>query len=82
MQERFVGIPEEGGRALISTDPLAPGSVYTAVMISDHVALHRIEVSRMSGNGKLRITGNPDRSMKQSLETAYDYIALKKVNLP
>ncbi len=28
--ERFVGAPEEGGRNLISSDPLAPGSIYTA----------------------------------------------------
>jgi ATP-dependent Lon protease len=78
MQERFVGVPEEGGRSLISTDPLAPGSVYTAAVTSDHVALHRIEVSRMSGAGKLRITGNPDRSMKQSIDTAFDYIKSRK----
>jgi ATP-dependent Lon protease len=29
-EERYVGVPEEGGRDLISPDPLAPGSVYTA----------------------------------------------------
>jgi len=81
MQERFVGVPEEGGRALISTDPLAPGSVYTAAMTGDRVALHRIEISRMSGSGKLRITGNPDRSMKQSIDTAYDYIRSRKSQL-
>lgn len=78
MQERFVGVPEEGGRSLISTDPLAPGSVYTAAVTSDQVALHRIEVSRMSGAGKLRITGNPDRSMKQSIDTAFDYIRSRR----
>ena len=81
MHERFVGVPEEGGRSLISTDPLAPGSVYTAVVTSDQIALHRIEVSRMSGNGKLRITGNPDRSMKQSIDTAYDYLRSRKAQL-
>jgi ATP-dependent Lon protease len=78
MQERFVGVPEEGGRSLISTDPLAPGSIYTAAVTGDQVALHRIEVSRMSGAGKLRITGNPDRSMKQSIDTAFDYIKSRK----
>jgi len=31
-EERYVGVPEEGGRDLISTDPLAPGSVYTAAV--------------------------------------------------
>ena len=25
-EERFVGVPEQGGRDMISTDPLAPGS--------------------------------------------------------
>src|SRR5215468_10554740 len=29
-EERFVGVPEQGGRDMIATDPLAPGSVYTA----------------------------------------------------
>ena len=29
-EERFVGVPEQGGRDMISSDPLAPGSVYTA----------------------------------------------------
>jgi hypothetical protein len=29
-EERFVGVPEQGGRHTISTDPLAPGSVYAA----------------------------------------------------
>lgn len=81
MQERFVGVPEEGGRSLISTDPMAPGSVYTAAVTAEQVALHRIEVSRMSGSGKLRITGNPDRSMKQSIDTAFDYLRGHKTRL-
>jgi ATP-dependent Lon protease len=81
MQERFVGVPEEGGRSLISTDPQAPGSVYTANVTGDAVALHRIEVSRMSGSGKLRLTGNPDRSMKQSIDTAFDYLRSRKGQL-
>src|SRR5713101_6437394 len=29
-EEKFVGVHEQGGRDLISIDPLAPGSVYTA----------------------------------------------------
>ena len=28
-EEKFVGVPEQGGRDLISADPLAPGTVYT-----------------------------------------------------
>ena len=82
MQEHFVGVPEEGGRQLISQDPMPPGSVYTAALTdSDKVALHRIEVSRMSGSGRLRITGSPDRAMKDSIVTAFDYIKSNKMRL-
>lgn len=82
MREHYVGVPEEGGRALIGQDPLPPGSVHTAAMIgSEAVALHRIEVSKMSGSGKLRVTGNPDRSMKESIITAFDYVRANKSRL-
>ena len=82
MHEQFVGVPEEGGQRLISQDPMPPGSVYTAALTdADTVALHRIEVSRMSGSGKLRVTGNPDRAMKESILTAFDYIKANKTRL-
>jgi len=82
MQEHFVGVPEEGGQQLISQDPMPPGSVYTAAMTdSDKVALHRIEVNRMSGSGRLRVTGSPDRPMKDSILTAFDYIKANKTRL-
>lgn len=82
MQEHYVGVPEEGGRQLISADPMPPGSVYTAALTEgDTVALHRVEISRMSGAGKLRITGNPDRAMKESILTAFDFIKANKLRL-
>ena len=82
MQEHFVGVPEEGGQRLISQDPMPPGSVYTAALTdSEKVALHRIEVSRMSGSGRLRVTGSPDRAMKESIVTAFDYIKANKTRL-
>ena len=34
-EERFVGVPEQGGRDLISADPLAPGTVYSASVSGD-----------------------------------------------
>ncbi|MAT42170.1 MAG: TIGR02688 family protein [Anaerolineaceae bacterium] len=81
-QEQFVGVPEEGGQHLISQDPLSPGTVYTAsVTNSDVVTLNRIEISRMSGSGKLRVTGSPDRAMKESITTAFDYIKANKAKL-
>ena len=33
-EERFVGVPEQGGRDLIALDPLAPGSAYAAGVAS------------------------------------------------
>ncbi len=77
----YAGLAERLSLPNIATDPQAPGSVYTAAVSADQVALHRIEVSRMSGTGKLRITGNPDRSMKQSIETAFDYIHSRKTQV-
>jgi len=82
MQEHYVGVPEEGGRSLIGQDPLPAGSVYAVDLTSaDTVALLRIEVSRMSGSGKLRITGSPDRTMKESVITAFNYIRANKARL-
>ena len=53
--ERYVGVPEEGGRDLISLDPLAPGSVYTAsVDDQGKVGLYRLEVGCSPGTGKLK----------------------------
>src|SRR5262249_39704653 len=34
-EERFVGVPEQGGRNLISPDPLAPGTIYAAGVAGD-----------------------------------------------
>ena len=74
-EPHFVGVPEEGGRDLISPDPLPPGSVYTAALTGgDKVTIHRIEVSKFSGSGKLKITGSPGKAMKDSIQTAFDYI--------
>jgi len=80
-EERYVGVPEEGGRDLISTDPLAPGSVYTAsVDDQGKVGLYRIEVGRSSGTGKLKIAGGIDSTMKESLQRAFAYLHGHKVN--
>lgn len=74
-EERYVGVPEEGGRDLISTDPLAPGSVYAAsVDDQGKVGLYRLEVGSSPGTGKLKIAGGVDSSMKESIQRAFAYI--------
>ena len=81
-EERFVGVPEQGGRDLISSDPLAPGTVYTAGVTSDGtVGLYRIEVSVSSGTGKLKMAGGVAGSMKESVQRAFSYVQSKKSDL-
>ncbi len=74
-EERFVGVPEQGGRDLISTDPLAPGSVYTAsVDDQGKVGLYRLEVGCSPGTGKLKVAGGISGPMKESIQRAFAYL--------
>ncbi|HOA52050.1 MAG TPA: BREX system Lon protease-like protein BrxL, partial [Thermogutta sp.] len=78
-EERFVGVPEQGGQDIISPDPLAPGSVYTAsVDDQGRVGLYRLEVSCSSGTGKLRVAGGIDGTMRESIQRAFAYLIAQK----
>ena len=81
-EERFVGVPEQGGGEAVSTDPLAPGSVYAA-SVDDHgkVGLYRIEVGSSPGTGKLKIAGGVEGAMKESLQRAFAYLQGQKVKM-
>jgi ATP-dependent Lon protease len=81
-EEKFVGVPEQGGRDLISTDPLSPGTVYTAGVTSDGtVGLYRLEVSLSSGTGKLKMAGGLSGAMKESVQRAFSYVRAKNSEL-
>jgi ATP-dependent Lon protease len=81
-EERFVGVPEQGGRDMISSDPLAPGSVYTAsVDDQGKVGLYRLEVGCSPGTGKLKIAGGIDGTMRESIQRAFAYLAAQKVKM-
>jgi ATP-dependent Lon protease len=81
-EEKFVGVPEQGGRDLISADPLSPGTVYTAGVTSDGtVGLYRLEVSLSSGTGKLKMAGGVAGAMKESVQRAFSYVQAKKADL-
>ena len=79
-EETYVGVPEEGGRNLISTDPLAPGCLYTASVNSEgKVGLYRIEVGVSSGTGKLKLAGGLQSQMKESAQRAFAFLQGHKV---
>jgi len=81
-EERFVGVPEQGGRDMIAADPLAPGSLYTAsVDDQGKVGLYRLEVGCSPGTGKLKIAGGVEGAMKESLQRAFAYLQGQKVKM-
>jgi ATP-dependent Lon protease len=81
-EERFVGVPEQGGRNMISADPLPPGSIYTAAVAPDGtVGMYRVEVSVSSGSGKLRTAGGVSGVTKESINRAFSYMLAKKGEL-
>src|SRR5438045_564643 len=81
-EEKFIGVPEQGGRDMISLDPLAPGSVYTS-SVDDHakVGLYRLEVGCSPGTGKLKIAGGVEGVMRESISRAFTYLMSQKVKM-
>ena len=81
-EERFVGVPEQGGRDLISTDPLSPGTVYSAGVTSEGtVGLYRVEVSVSTGTGKLKLAGGVAGATKEAIQRAFSFLQAKKTDL-
>jgi ATP-dependent Lon protease len=81
-EEKFVGVPEQGGRDLIPSEPLAPGTVYSAGVTSDGtVGLYRLEVSVSAGSGKLKLAGGVSGLIKESVQRAFSYLQARKSDL-
>ncbi len=80
-EDKFIGVPEQGGRDLVAADPLAPGSVYTgSVSPEGTVGLYRLEVTITGGTGKLKLAGGVKGPMKDSVSRAFSYLQSQKVN--
>ncbi len=74
--EHVVTCPELGIIQLIPEGQPAPGNVFTVG--TEHAearfGLFRVEVQAMPGGGHLRLTGAASRSVRDALQTAYDYL--------
>ncbi len=79
-EEKFVNVPEKGVSDLIPPKMLEPGTVFTIGLdVAERKnCLFRIEVKVMEGTGQKRITGAPSSTMKETIQTAFDFI---KANL-
>jgi len=77
--EKFVAVPEMGGRHFISPDPMPPGSVY-AVSVDGNgkIAFYRLEVATSPGTGKIKISGAIDSTLRQSVQTAWSFLNSRK----
>jgi ATP-dependent Lon protease len=81
-EERYVGVPEEGGRNLISHDPMAPGSIYAASVNDEGKAgLFRLEVGYTPGTGKLKMAGGIDGPTRETIQRAFSYLKGHKVEM-
>ena len=74
MEERFIGVPEQGGDALISDGPLNPGVLHTiATGSSGHLGVYRIETQVSAGNGKLTMSGlGSNAAARESVRIGFD----------
>ena len=79
-EEHYVGVPEQGGPHLISSEPLAPGTLYTGAVSGDGtVGLYRLEITPSGGTGKLKLAGGVRGATKESIQRAFAFLKARKV---
>jgi ATP-dependent Lon protease len=73
-EERFVGVPEQGGGSLIPDGALNPGVLHTVARGSSLLGLYRLETQVTSGSGGLKISGLGSSSVaKEAIKVGFDY---------
>ena len=76
-EEHFVGVPESGGKSLMPEGDLPAGTVYAIGKNADsgHKGLFRLDIQRMTGNGKISDTGfGGGTAIKEELKEAVNYV--------
>jgi ATP-dependent Lon protease len=80
-EEVFVSVPEERGSSLIENQPLSPGVCYSVSQGNEGMALIRIEVNKIPGNGKLNISGTNKTEIRDNVKNIYQYIRANEKSL-
>lgn len=75
-EEKYVGVPEQGGGKLIPDGVCNPGQIYTVSQgKSGMIGVFRLESQMLQGSGKFERTGiGSDRDAKESTNTAFNFL--------
>ncbi|MHA7078984.1 hypothetical protein [Lactobacillus delbrueckii] len=75
-EEKFVSVPEQGGRKQIPNGICNPGQIYTVSRgKSGMIGVFRLESQMLPGNGKFERTGiGSDRDAKEATNTAFNFL--------
>jgi ATP-dependent Lon protease len=75
LEEKFIGVPEQGGGTLIPDGPLSPGVMHTvATGAGGHLGLYRLETQVTAGNGALKTSGlGSNAAAKEAVKVGFDY---------
>jgi ATP-dependent Lon protease len=75
MEEKFIGVTEQGGGSLIPDGPLNPGVVHmVATGAGSHLGLYRLETQVTSGSGTLQTSGlGSNSAAKEAIKVGFDY---------
>lgn len=70
-QEKFVGVPEQGGGGLIPDGRLNPGTLHIiSIGTGGMPGAYRLEIQSIAGTGKLSVSGSLSR---EPVRVAFDY---------
>ena len=75
LEERYIGVPEQGGNKLIPEGLMNPGHLHTIAPAPDgKMTLFRFELQVMSGSGKFTPSGfGSNTKIKEGLKVAFDF---------
>ncbi|MDB6071093.1 MAG: putative ATP-dependent Lon-type protease [Verrucomicrobiales bacterium] len=73
-EEKFIGVPEQGGGSLIPDGALNPGVLHTVARGTSLLGLYRLETQVTSGGGGLKLSGlGSSASAKEGIKVGFDY---------